>query len=283
MIDIRYKPSWLPQMNAPLSYILGKLKDEGVSFKLIRISPKNLKPSQGIIFSDKVSDIDPNNIPPIWSSKDHYTLDGHHRHGSSLSNNAPFIKSIEIDQNRDDAARTLNKIMDIYEHEITLSLDNNVDEVVGQDIINDRNDPNRDTNSFLDQLEAEVKDGQQIIHDDKVVGGKKKTVKAYRKDPIKENSPVGNFFSLKPIDGYKKYEIEFNSLLNTNDMELIYRPDKNPIFILAKVWFPNVKFSNIAKKFEVDETILVNRVIVEKAKQMGYDGIKYGDIMIQGF
>ena len=281
MIDMRFKPSWLPQVSAPIKYVIGKLKDEGIDCKMIKIAPSKVIPSQGIVFSEKMSDFDSSKMKPIWISNDNKNLDGHHRLGSALSHEEPYIKAIKVDLNHNDAARALNKVMDIYDFEKQQA----IEEVVAQDQINAMNDPDTDPANFLEMLEAENEDDKEILHDDnaEIVGKKKKKITAYRKDNLKENSGVGNFFSLKPIDGYKKYEIEFDNLLDTNDMGVIYHGDKSPTLILAKNWFPNIKFSNIAKKHNIKPDILINRAIAEKARKMGYDGIKYGDIIVQGF
>ena len=93
---------------------------------------------------------------------------------------------------------------------------------------------------------------------------------------------MGNFFSIKPIEGYKKYDIEFDNLLETNDMDAIFQKDTNPVEVIAKKWFPNLDFKKIAKKYKLTPDVLINKAVYEKAKSMGYDGIKYGDVMVQG-
>ena len=279
MIDMKFKPKWLPQVNAPFTYVLNSLKGDGVNFKLKKINPSKLKPSQGIVFGDKVSDIDPQSIKPLWISNDNYVLDGHHRYCAALANELPYIKVVRIDLNRQDAVRVLNKIMDIYEYQEQ----EKIEEIVAQDEINVMNDPDTNSINFLEMLETESREGEEeILHDNSVVGGKKKSVSGYRKQPIKENSLSGNFFSIKPIEGYKKYDIEFDNLLDTNDMGIQFYSDSNPIITLSKNWFPNINFNKLAKKYDVKPSSLINRAICEKARKMGYDGIKYGDIMIQG-
>lgn len=270
MVDFRYKPNWLPQVSAPFSIVLNKLNDEGVKCKMYNIDPNELEPSQGIVLSDKIGSIDPQNIKPIWIANDKKVLDGHHRYARSLQEGTP-IKVIEISLNSADAIRVLNKIQDIHEYEMKVT----TNEVVAQDQINAMNDP-----SFLDELEDHGK--PDIPTDKSIVGNKVKKIKAYRKDDINEKSNVGNFFSAKPIDGFREYDIEFDNLLDTNDIKLAYSKDSNPVETLAKTWFPNIEFDKIAKKFNIPVTAIMNRAVAEKAGKMGYDGIKYGDIMIQG-
>lgn len=277
MIDLRYKPKWLPQVNAPFNYTLDMLDKEGVDYKYMQVDPDDLEPSQGIVAQDKVSQIDMNNILPIWISKEDRILDGHHRYVAALSRSIP-VKCIKIMLSQKDAVRMLNKIQDIFEYE----RQQKVMEVVAQDQINVMNDPDSDFNNgnFLESLEREKDDDErEILHDSTK---KPKNLTGYRKDEINEKSVVGNFFSLKPVDGYKKYDMEFDNLLNTNDLDITYKSDVNPVSRLAVSWFPNIDFKKIAKKHGVNPDSIINRAVAEKAKQMGYDGIKYGDIMVQG-
>lgn len=280
MIDFRYKPIWLPQISAPINYIGNKLSHDDINYEFIKVSPKKLKPLQGIVLSEKVSNINLNKSKLIWIANDYSILDGHHRYASALSYNIPYVTAIFVDLPYKDACRVLNKIIDIYKYEIQKQ----VEEVVSQTQINALNDPDVDPENFLEILDYESNNDQQIISDDKnIVGNKKKKMVAYRKEPLKENSLVGNYFSLKPIDGYKKYNIEFDNLLDTNDMGLTYQDDNYPVLKLAKLWFPNIDFHKVAKKYNINPNLFINRAVAEKAKDMRYDGIKYGDIMIQGF
>ena len=281
MIDLRYKPMWLPQVNSPFNYTLDMLDKEGVEYKFMQADPDELEPSQGIVAQDKVSEINIDNIQPIWISKENKVLDGHHRFIAALSRGIP-IKCIKIMLSQKDAIRTLNKIQDIFEYENQ----EGIMEVVAQDQINNMNDPDSDFNNggFLDTLRNESDDegeNKEMLFDDKPPK-KTKTVTGYRRGVINEKSAVGNFFSLKSVDGYNKYDIEFDNLLNTNDLNLQYKSDVNPVSVLADNWFPNIDFKKIAKKYEVDPDSIINRAVAEKAREMGYDGIKYGDIMIQG-
>jgi len=279
-IDLRYKPMWLPQVNAPFNYTLNMLDKEGVDYKYLQIDPDELIPSQGIVAQDKVSQIDMDNVQPIWISKEMKVLDGHHRYVAALSRAVP-IKALQIMLSQKDAIRLLNKIQDIFEYENQES----VMEVVAQDQINGMNDidsEGTDGGDFLTTLEGELEDDDKEILHDETSGKKPKKITGYRRDEISEISKVGNFFSLKPVDGYNKYEMEFDNILNTNDLDLTFKSDINPVSVLANSWFPNIDFNKISKNHNVSTDSIINRAVAEKAKQMGYDGIKYGDIMVQG-
>lgn len=275
MIDHTYKPYHLPQISAPFKYMVKNMKDNGVAYKLLTVHPKELFPSQGIVSLDKISKINHNNIKPIWVSIENKILDGHHRYGSALANNVP-IKIIKILLNHKDAIRILNKIQDLFEFENQMKLE----EVVAQDQINAMNqqDSGVSASEFLGTLEIEDKMLKNLLK-----SGKGKKMCGYRKVKLNEKSNVGNFFSLKNFDEqYNEYEMEFDNLLDTDDMGITYHKGKNPVFILAKTWFPNIDFENISKKYGVNPYSLCSRAVAEKAKSMNYDGIKYGDIMIQG-
>jgi len=270
MIDMRYKPHFLPQVNAPYDVVMQKLDDEGVSYAHIEVDPNELEPMQGIVFSDEVGGVTVDDMNPIWISGDNQVLDGHHRMVRALLDNQP-IKCIKINMNHKDACRTLNKIQDIYEYENSQGLE----EVENQGAINFYGD---DENQFLKTLEED----NLATRTEESPGKNQKTVEAYRKAPIKENSVIGNFFTLEPVDGYDKYEIDFENLLDTNALGVTYKDGQEPVDILAKSWFPNINFEKLSTEHNTDATSLKTKAVAEKAMKMGYDGIKYGNSIIQG-
>jgi hypothetical protein len=270
MIDMRYKPRFLPQVHAPYDVVLQKLDDEGVNYTNVEVDPNELTPLQGITFSDDVGGVNVDDMNPIWISSDMQVLDGHHRMVRALLDEIP-IKCIKIDMNHKDACRVLNKIQDIYEYEQSQG----IEEVQDQDAINFYQD---DQNQFLNSLEEDNIASQDEENPNK----NQKTVVAYRKAPIKENSVVGNFFTLEQVGGYDTYEIDFDNLLDTNSLGIAYKDGQEPVDILAKSWFPNVNFEKISKQYNVPSINLKNKAVAEKAIKMGYDGIKYGDKIIQG-
>jgi len=270
MIDMRYKPRFLPQVHAPYDYVLQKLDDEGVDYAVVEVNPNDLTPLQGIVFSDEVSGVNVDDMNPIWISSDMQVLDGHHRMVRALLDEIP-IKCIMIDMNHKDACRVLNKIQDIYEYEQSQG----IEEVQVQDAINYYGD---DENQFLNSLEEDNLATQNPEESNK----NQKTIVAFRKEPIKENSVVGNFFTLKEQPGYDKYEIDFDNLLDTTSLGVNYKDGQEPVDILAKSWFPNVNFEKISKQYDVPAVNIKNKAVAEKAMKMGYDGIKYGNQIIQG-
>jgi len=280
MVTLQMKPKYLPQVNAPYKHVLKALEEDGIKYLIQDVNPKSLKPSQGIVSLDKISEIDENNMKPYWVSDDNTVLDGHHRHGKALSHEMPKVKIIKIKLPTKDAIRVLNKIQDIFEY--NTSKETLQTEVVAQDVLNSEKD-----SDFMGFLESQLLDDptQEILHSGvEIVDTKKnkKKVSAYRKNDLSEESEAGNFFAVKPIDGYMKYDIEFENLLDTNDFGLTFNNEEPPTKKLAAVWFPNMDFTALAQKLGGDETKIINRAVSEKARKMGFDGIKYGDIIIQG-
>jgi len=71
-------------------------------------------------------------------------------------------------------------------------------------------------------------------------------------------------------------------LLDTNELGLTFNNNKSPVEVLCKNWFPNIDFDKIAQNYDVKPESIMNRAVAEKARKLGHDGIKYGDIMVQG-
>lgn len=267
MIDMRYKPLSLPQVSAPYTHVVGELDKEGIGWDVVDMDPTELNPMQGVVFSNEVGDFDLDDMDPIWISRDNEIMDGHHRFLKAHMIEKP-IKCVKIDLIGKDGCRVLNKIQDIYDYEQQRGLE----EVVVQDVLNAANDKDAD---------IEDKEFLGLLETMDLPEPKPAKVVAYRQQPIKENSVIGNFFLIEPVDGYDKYEIEFDNLLDTNDLGLEFG-DNNPVEVLTKTWFPNADFEKLGESLKISSIHLKNKAIAERCQKMGYDGIRYGDKMIQG-
>jgi len=274
MITMKHKPYHLPQMNSPVDEIVKKLDEEDIDYEYVQVDPNDLNPLQGVTFSDEVGKVKLNNKNPIWIDNDNNILDGHHRFVRALGDNQP-LTAIRVKMDSKDACRLLNKIQDIYDYEDQQRME----EVVAQDAINAENERNSTGgySQFINNLE-EDNAGIQKEKPSK----NEQTIIAYRKDAIRENSVIGNFFTINPIEGFNKYEINFENLLDTNDLGLHYKDSQVPAEVLAKVWFPHVNFEKLSEEYNIPSLNLKNKAIAEKAHTMGYDGIKYGNTLIQG-
>lgn len=253
MIDINFKPKYLPQISSPYNIIVDMMNKEKIPYKKIVLNPENIKPSQGIVFLDKIKDTSDDYI---WLSKDLKVLDGHHRLGSALSYEKP-IKCIMILLPFMDAIRELNKI---------------------QDIITFKEKQENGDNGVINVFDL-IRD--EYFNVENTHGTKKRNLVGYRNKPIKDNSKSGVFFSLQPIKGYNKYEIEFENLLDTDELSIIYENNVNPIYKLADYWFKGVDFDYISNKNDIEKDKLISRCICELGIKYGFDGIKYGDILLQ--
>jgi len=266
MIDMRYKPLHLPQVSAPYTIMLQKLDDEGIGYDVVEVDPNELQPLQGIVFSDEVGKVNLEDMNPIWISNDMEVIDGHHRMIRALMDNKKN-KAVKIHLNGKDACRILNKIQDIYEYEQAQGME----EVEVQDTINQYGD---DENQFLKTLEEDninipsEKDEKNVV-----------TLYGYRKEPIKENSVNGNFFLSNPVDGYSKYQIDFENLFDMQGTGVSYKDGQNPVDILSKLWFPHVNFEKLSKNYNTNSENVKYKAIAEKAKSLGYDGIKLDTII----
>ena len=271
---MKYKPYHLPQMSAPADMVLKKLDEEDIDYDYIQVDPNDLNPSQAFTFSDEVGNVKLDDKNPIWIDNENNIIDGHHRFAKALGDNLP-LTAIKINLDSKDACRILNKIQDIYDYEEQQKME----EVLAQDVINAENEKNSTGgySQFLNNLE------EDNFHIQKEKPSKnEQTVVAYRRDPIRENSVIGNFFTLSPIEGYSKYEIDFENLLDTNSLGLNYKESQVPAEILAKIWFPHVNFEKLSEEYSIPSINLKNKAIAEKAMSLNFDGIKYGDKLIQG-
>lgn len=267
-------PKNLPQLSAPYNYIVDKLDDENIGHEFVEVDPNELNASQAFTYSDQVGKVNLDDENPIWIDNEQNVLDGNHRMVKALNTNNK-IKAIKLNLNKEVACRILNKIQDIFEYEQS----QNMEEIVSNNSINSNNEKDSGIShtEFLSTLEE---DNIDIQNENPT--SNQQTLIGYRKDPIKENSIVGNFFMLKPNDGYDKYEIEFDNLLDTDSLGIVYKDSQQPIDILAKIWFPNINFEKISEKNNIPSINLKNKAISIMAKKKGYDGIKYGDKILQG-
>jgi hypothetical protein len=264
-------PFHLPQIDMPTDLVLKKLDEEDVDYEYIRVNPKELNPSQAFTLSDEVEKAVPNDKNPIWLDKDMNILDGHKRMVFALTDNLP-LTAVKIDKDSKDACRVLNKIQDIYEYEQQQQLE----EVEAQDAINAENERTggETYSTFLKSLE-ENNIGVQAEKPTK----NDKSIIAYRRDPIKENSANGNFFTTEPIEGFDRYQIDFENLLDTQQLGVTYKDSQNPVDILSKMWFPNINFEKLGEIHHTEPIKLKYKAIVEKARILGYDGIKLDKII----
>ena len=75
-------------------------------------------------------------------------------------------------------------------------------------------------------------------------------------------------------------EIEFDNILDSDEVDPKIKKQKNPVFALAEIWFPNVNFKEKAKDLGMSVEKLITSMVAEKAREKKIDGIKYGDRLL---
>lgn len=256
-----YKPKNHPQVSAPFKFVTGELNNTHHPYEVAGVNVSDLKPTQPFIDNDIVDQFanklnNGETLKPIWTDRDNNILDGHHRFAAHL-----IVKP--------DAAIPVIKLL--------------CDKKTGMDLLNSIEEEFQKHKQKCDQSEilrslSEQDDSMYVR--DKEVPTKKETITAYRKKPITRTIP-GNFFVLKPIAGYKPYEIEFDNLLETDTIDKKIGTNGNPPQALAAVWFPNLDFKARAVDFGMTEENFINAIVAEKARTKGIDGILYGDKLLQ--
>ena len=108
MIDMRYKPRFLPQVSAPYEIVLQKLEEEGVDYELVEVDPNDLEASQGVTFSDEVEKCELSDNNPIWIAGENKVCDGHHRLVRALLDGVN-LKAVKIGLNEKDACRVFER------------------------------------------------------------------------------------------------------------------------------------------------------------------------------
>lgn len=253
-----YKPTNLPQVSAPFSYVVHHLNDIGQPYEMIGANIDDIKPSQAFIDSDIVTALhdklkNGEELKAMWLDKDNNALDGHHRFVANKLHNNSHVPAIRLLCDKGTAIKHLNDIQAMYDGE---------------------ND-----SDFLNAL-FEDQD-TSMYTPEKPLATKKETIKAFRKKPIIERSISGNFFALKEVPGYKPFEIEFMSLLNTDIVDGKIKDQLNPPAALAQAWFPNLDFKAKAKDMGMGLDDFINTIVAEKARTKKIDGILYGDKLLQ--
>lgn len=251
------KPYWLPQVSAPFDYITKELKQEEIPYSIYNISNKELKPLQKEVNPDTVEffkGVFKRNSKkyPIFVSSDNEILDGHNRfvaHKIIKGEDKP-ISCFKIDCDSKCAARILNKIQDKFDFEKKY---------------NNKMEP---ISKFLDKPEIGWYETEKDV--DYI---------CYRNKPIKENSESGNFFHLQKKGNDKEFKITFDSLMIIPDE--CFNDNQLPQIWLANKLLPGKNFDIIAMNSSISLQTAVNKEIAKKCREMGFDGIKYGEKIIQ--
>lgn len=259
-----YKPKNHPQVNAPFKFVTGELNNTQHPYEVAGVNVGDLKPTQPFVDNDIVDIFvkklqNGETLKPIWSDKDDNILDGHHRYAAHL---------IE----KPDTAIPVIRLL--------------CDTKTGMEVLNGIEEEFQKHKQRCDQSEllrmlSEYDDSVYIK--EKPLKTKKEVVTAYKKGAILSyaEAKAGNFFSLQPISGYKPYEIELDSLFDTDTLDKKIGNSKYPPEALMAAWFHNIDIKSAAESVGKPEDQFIAEFIAEKARINGIDGIKYGNKLLQ--
>lgn len=253
------KLHWLPQVSAPFKYVVSSLKKEDVPYSRYEINISDLKPLQDQINTDTVEHfkkliINKKKIKPIFISNDNEILDGHHRYvaNKSLYGDEKTIMCYKINTDTPTAARFLNKIQDKFDFENTQ--ESNYEPI----------------SKYLKTPEIHWYESLKNVE-----------YIAYRKDPIKNNSESGNFFYIgERKENMQKYKIHFDNVMYI-PTHLMDNNNELPTVWLGKKILPEKNYEEISKLNNVPIQNVINKDIAKKIKELGFDGINYGDKILQ--
>lgn len=284
-LDNRVSPMWLPQMNAPQEYVFDELNKNGVNHKIVQVNPKELIPLQKLVkkikveyFNNLINNEQP--IDPIFISADNEILDGHNRAYSFMQN--PEIQKIDcirIYLDYKDACRVLNKIQDKFDFQN--SFDPSKDDVLSFNN-SEENEVNQPNNTIEDNNINQTTENELLNFNE--VKNNPITLKLYKSKPINNTSKTGDFLILNQKPNFNfEYELEFDNLYDIPQNELYDNETDSflPTETLFKKWFPYVDVKKDSAKMTLTPEVFINRMINQKAKTLGYDGIKYGDKFVQ--
>ena len=252
------KKYWLPQVSAPFNHVVANLKNENIPYSRYEINTSELKPLQDKINPDSVEFfkkiiLNKKKLKPIFVSADNEILDGHHRFVANklLYGDEGKIMCYKINTDTQTAARALNKIQDRYEFE------------------NNQESKYEPISKYLKKPEIHWYESLKNV-----------TYIAYRNGEIKTNSESGNFFFLKKKDNMIKYKIEFDNLMYI-PTHLMDNVEEMPTVWLGKKLLPEKNYEEMAELHNVPVQNIINKDIAKKVKELGFDGINYGDKVLQ--
>lgn len=295
----KQKDIWLPQVSAPVDYITKELSENGIKHNLVDVKPKELIPLQKNVSRSKVIEykkkIDENQeVLPIAISDDNEILDGHHRCYAFMQDpSINTVKCLKIYMDFKDCARILNQIQDKFDFINGNLMDDDVlsfstytepnfitnPKSNTSPIMNTSSDVNTETIKPITDVAEELSLEEELM-DYNNVRNNKKTLLLYKNKPLDQKARTGDFLNQTKERGHKhEYNIDFDNLFEIEDNEISRY--KSPIDCILEKWFNGMNLKEESVKNLMTQEVYAYRIINEKAKKMGYDGIKYGDKLVQ--
>jgi len=236
--------SYLPQISAPFVYVLNALDNHDIEYQSENIPLADLNPMQPFVDTEKVASI-----------------------FDAVKNGKQQHKTIWITQDND--------IIDGHHNYSAAWKDDPESSISAIKILGNKNDAIRILNKIMDIYNHEFANPENK-NEAKFIG--------YRTEPIKEQSGVGNFFLLKePSENCLKYELEFDNIFDTDSIGIKFDDKNLPTYTLCNYMFPDLKPEQHADLNDMEIDKFCNRYLAKKFKEMGFDGIKYGNLLLQAF
>ncbi len=247
---------------------------------MVKVAPKELIPLQANVKKSKVEYfkemVDGNQpLEPIYVSDDNRILDGHHRAYAFM--NDPTVTAVvclKLYMDANDAARVLNKIQDKYDFETNFNPESD-DLLTFDNVV-------KTSSQFTDfdvDKQGAIAEEDELV-DFAAVKNNPKAVTLYKSKPINTKSKTGDFLIPEQKRNFNhKYDINFENLYEIKDEEL--QSYASPIDYIVEKWFSGVNMKEESVKHALTQEMYTYRQINEKAKKMGFDGIKYGNKFVQ--
>jgi hypothetical protein len=300
----RLKPSWMAQVTAPPEYVVEYLERTGVGHKKVAMDPKMCKPLQDKVDLKKAQGIqeamDQNKpLGPIFISGDDEILDGHHRAYAAIKHpEVEQVACIKIYMEYKDAMRLLNKVQDKFEFEQEQEAQAGGGKAIGGEPVKMVDEEDRDESATTDvkpdgaaeqatdeHLPAEVvpqaQGPAQNLVSYETAGNNPKSVKAYKAmNSINSQARTGDFLLLEKKPTMKfEFNLDFENLL-----EIAQEALENitiPTEAVLQDWLPGADYAQESKSQGLPQEVWMSREVNRLALQKGFDGVLYGDKLVQ--
>lgn len=306
-VEKRLKPKWMAQVEAPQEYVIEFLNREGIDHKVVTMDPKLCKHTQADVDPVKAKGIQEamdqdKPLGPIYLSADDEILDGHHRAFAAIRHpDVESVSCIKIYQGLQDAMRVLNKVQDIFSFEKENNMPgfagkygNTIDESNKDAVTPDAQPqpsqsaapeagatdaPETDVQIPTDVVPQQQGQGAQLVPFESAVQNPQEMT-LYAAKPLNTKARTGDFLLTEKKPAMKlELNVSFDNLLviKPEAMEGVSFPTE----AVLQEWLPGQDYTAEAKSQGLTQEVYMSREVNRLALQKGYDGINYGDKLVQ--
>lgn len=295
-VEKRLKPKWMAQVEAPQEYVIEFLNREGIDHKVVTMDPKLCKHTQANVDPMKAKGIqeamDQNKpLGPIYLSADDEILDGHHRAFAAIRHpEVESISCVKIYQGLQDAMRLLNKAQDIYSFEKENNMPgfagkygNTIDESNKDEVTVETPKPEVSSDTDV-QIPSDVvaktqpESNQLVPFESAVQNPQEMTL--YAAKSLNTKARTGDFLLTEKKPSMRlQMKVQFDNLL-------VIKPEalegiSFPTEAVLLEWLPGQDYAAEAKSQGLTQEVYMSREVNRLALQKGFDGINYGDKLVQ--